>query len=112
LNIVGSVVFGNLYSTFYDESVFPDSYSFKPERYLNEEGKFVKPTGKQMLPFSIGKRGCLGEGLARTEIFMFLVSIAQHFQAKSVGDNKAAEEGIDIFTHSPKPFKFTLESRE
>ncbi|KAF6023453.1 CYP2E1 [Bugula neritina] len=53
----GSVVLGNLYSTFYDESVFPDSYSFKPERYLNEEGKFVKPTGKQMLPLALVKEG-------------------------------------------------------
>lgn len=108
----GCRIMANLYSTYHDESVFPESYLFKSERFLNSDGEFVKPTGKQMLPFSLGKRACLGEGLARTELFMFLVSIVQQFHFTAVGETKSAEEGIDVFTHSPLPFKYTFCARE
>ncbi|GMR51114.1 hypothetical protein PMAYCL1PPCAC_21309, partial [Pristionchus mayeri] len=36
---------------------------FCPERHINEAGEFVKDP--RITPFSVGKRACLGEGLAR-----------------------------------------------
>ena len=111
LIILGSTVVASLYSTYHDEDVYPDSYSFIPDRFLDEQGVFVKPSGKQMLPFSIGKRVCLGESLARTELFMILVSFVQRFQVSRVTEEKVGEDGVDVFVHSPKEFQFTLEQR-
>ena len=105
------MVRANIYSTCYDEEVYPEPYTFKPERFLDEQGMFIKPIGKQMLPFSIGKRVCPGESLARTELFMTLVSFVQRFEAIRVADKKANEEGVDVFIHSPRPFDFVLKQR-
>ncbi|KAF4966924.1 hypothetical protein FSARC_5457 [Fusarium sarcochroum] len=45
----------------HDETVFPDSYAFIPERWLDEDKKFRKDLERSMLAFSKGSRGCLGK---------------------------------------------------
>uniref|UniRef100_A0A914YUU0 Cytochrome P450 n=1 Tax=Panagrolaimus superbus TaxID=310955 RepID=A0A914YUU0_9BILA len=49
----------------FDERYFPEPLKFKPERFLDSEGKFFQPSS--LMPFGVGKRACLGEGLARLE---------------------------------------------
>ena len=51
---------------------------FDPERFLDEQGNFVN--SKHVIPFSIGPRNCLGEQLARMQIFIFLVGMVQKFE--------------------------------
>ena len=47
--------------------------SFKPETFLDGEGKAKKDD--HLVPFSIGKRQCLGETLAKAELFIFFVRL-------------------------------------
>lgn len=44
----------------HDESVFPDSHAFVPERWLGENGQHRKDLDRALLAFSKGSRGCLG----------------------------------------------------
>lgn len=44
----------------HDEEVFPDSYSFSPERWLDENGEHRRALEKYMVAFSRGSRVCLG----------------------------------------------------
>lgn len=40
--------------------IFPNPYDFKPERWLDEDGKRMKSLDKYLLSFSKGTRQCLG----------------------------------------------------
>ena len=42
------------------ESVFPDSYEFIPERWLDAQGQRRKDLDRYLLSFSKGSRQCLG----------------------------------------------------
>lgn len=46
--------------THHDETVFPDSNSFIPERWLDENNQRNKSVERGMLAFSKGSRSCLG----------------------------------------------------
>ncbi|XP_048220431.1 cytochrome P450 2E1-like isoform X2 [Perognathus longimembris pacificus] len=82
----GTVVIPALDSLLYDNQEFPDPDKFKPEHFLNENGKFKY--SDYFKPFSAGKRVCVGEGLARMELFLLLSAILQHFNLKSLVDPK------------------------
>ncbi|XP_004438905.1 PREDICTED: cytochrome P450 2E1 [Ceratotherium simum simum] len=82
----GTVLIPTLDSLLYDDQEFPDPEEFKPEHFLNENGKFKY--SDHFKAFSAGKRVCVGEGLARMELFLFLSAILQHFNLKSLVDPK------------------------
>merc|ERR1719430_1655841 len=54
-------------------SYWGDGTTFRPERFLDSEGKCHKDD--HLIPFSIGKRQCLGETLAKAELFLFFSGI-------------------------------------
>ncbi|KAF4986601.1 hypothetical protein FGRMN_10769 [Fusarium graminum] len=60
----------------HDEAVFPESYKFMPERWLDDENKFRKDLERSMMAFSKGSRGCLGKNLALCELYLSLTALA------------------------------------
>ena len=74
-----------------DETIWERPEIFNPDRFINEEGKFVH--SPNMMAFSIGPRHCLGEHLARMELFIFLVSLVRRFEF--LPDPNAAEPSVD-----------------
>ncbi len=49
----GALLIPNLWNIFRDPSLWPEPEKFKPERFLNAEGKAVKP--EELIPFSTGE---------------------------------------------------------
>ncbi|CAD5235199.1 unnamed protein product [Bursaphelenchus xylophilus] len=62
----------------YDEKIFPQPEEFIPERFIDKNGNVR--TKKELLAFSIGKRQCLGENLARMEVFLVLANILNQYK--------------------------------
>ncbi|XP_068216738.1 cytochrome P450 2L1-like [Palaemon carinicauda] len=69
-------------SIHHDDRYWDDPDRFLPERWLSPEGKFVMRK-EGFLPFGTGKRACIGESLARMEIFIFTTSIFQNFSVSA-----------------------------
>ncbi|CAJ0567333.1 unnamed protein product, partial [Mesorhabditis spiculigera] len=77
----GSVVCPQISCVLYDDKIFPEPYKFKPERFLNADGSYRKY--EELVPFSVGKRQCAGEGLARLELYIVIANIFQTFKISS-----------------------------
>ncbi|XP_030576816.1 cytochrome P450 2K1-like [Archocentrus centrarchus] len=102
----GTTVFPLLTSVLHDPSEWERPHSFYPAHFLDKEKKFVKRNA--FIPFSAGRRICLGESLARMELFLFFTTLLQHFRFTPAPG--VSEDELDLtpsvgLTLSPSPHK-------
>ncbi|KAK6053846.1 hypothetical protein COOONC_08649 [Cooperia oncophora] len=74
-------VYGEIHQILAHSPVFKDGHEFRPERFLMEDG--VTPNKEaidHLCPFSMGKRQCAGEALARVELFIGVVILLQNYK--------------------------------
>ncbi|KAL2763189.1 cytochrome P450 2B6 precursor [Daubentonia madagascariensis] len=83
-------VFPILNSALRDPRYFEKPDVFNPDHFLDANGALKK--NEAFIPFSLGKRICLGEGIARSELFLFFTTILQNFSLAS----PVAPEDIDL----------------
>ncbi|KFQ29508.1 Cytochrome P450 2J6, partial [Merops nubicus] len=73
-----TVILANIDSVMFDPGKWETPDQFNPGHFLDEDGNFVNRD--VFLPFSIGHRVCMGELLARMEIFIVFSTLLQAFR--------------------------------
>ncbi|CAL8107086.1 unnamed protein product [Orchesella dallaii] len=107
----GTMVSANAFYIHYDPALWEEPTKFKPERFLVDNGKVFKKS-EYVIPFSIGKRHCIGESLARDTIFLFLTNIVQQFfvECDPSNPNPSLQPGIG-FTLNPQEYSVIFKTR-
>lgn len=101
----GVTVMANLHSVHHSHSLFQGPGEFRPERFLDDAGRFVP--NRNVMPFSVGKRQCMGESLARANIFLFLTGWLQHYSFRwpEGFQHDFSEDLENTFMRAPRPYK-------
>lgn len=105
-----TVIISNMTAILNDPTYFQNPHAFNPDRFISPEGKL---TGcEPVAAFCVGRRVCLGEALARMELFLFLTSILQNFDIElPVGVIEPNMEGTLGITFLPSNDPLVLRSR-
>ncbi|CAI2353091.1 unnamed protein product [Caenorhabditis sp. 36 PRJEB53466] len=82
----GTAVTAHIGMIHVDEELFRNHTEFRPERFTEQEG-----LDKKLIPFGIGKRACLGESLARAELYLVMGNMILDFDMEPVGETPKIE---------------------
>lgn len=108
----GTCLYQNRYAMSRDTKYWAKPDDFHPEHFLDPRGKLVMSAA--YMPFSAGKRTCIGESLANMETFLFFVNLVQAFEI--TGDKSEAEKVMADMTlaliDSPPPFNVQFLPRQ
>lgn len=105
-----SIIQFNLRSVNMDPKYWKNPEEFNPNRWLNEQGMFENKSA--FMPFGLGRRVCLGEQLARMELFLFFTALLQFFNFKLPKNHThPGFEGVQGLAVGPKDYELIAEKR-
>ena len=93
-----------LHGVHMDPDLWQEPESFRPERFLTEEGKLHKPA--HFMPFAAGQRMCLGDKIAEIELQLFFTSLLHVFDIENpCGSGLPSLRGLAGVTVSPADYE-------
>ncbi len=106
----GARIMGNVIGIHKDPREWQDPDMFNPDRFLDKEGAFQTQPG--WLPFSTGKRVCLGESLAKADLHLITSLLLQRFTfVPAPGEELSLDYKKGPSMLLPVPFKVIVQKR-
>ncbi|KAK9401391.1 cytochrome P450 2C31-like [Crotalus adamanteus] len=100
----GTFIIPDLRSVLLDPEQWETPEKFNPNHFLDKDGKFMER--EEFLLFGIGLRACVGEQLARIEIFIFLSTLLRAFSFRlPAGVKELNETPVAKMIMHPHPYK-------
>jgi len=107
----GTLAIPLLWNVLSDPDTFPHPEKFDPHRFLDEEGKVKR--NPNLIPFSSGKRVCIGEGLANMELFIFFAGLFSRFRFFYPPNESIPTLAAGVgFVRAPTPYNICVELRD
>ncbi|KAK6186247.1 hypothetical protein SNE40_008319 [Patella caerulea] len=107
----GTMVMINHWALHNDPEVWKDPEIFRPERLLDADGNLA-PKTMSWLPFSAGRRNCLGESIARPEMHLMLAILLRNFTFKCPEGKTIDLTPEGCFTFLPRKSDVIVEARK
>ncbi|XP_077204282.1 cytochrome P450 2J2-like [Paroedura picta] len=100
----GTIIFPDMQSVLFDPTQWETPEAFNPNHFLDKDGSFVKR--EAFLPFGAGARACLGEQLARIELFLFFANLLRAFTFQlPEGVKELNTDPVVGASLAPRPYK-------
>lgn len=107
----GTQVLPNLYGIHMNPKLWNQPDRFDPSRFIIND-KATKPD--YFIPFSVGRRMCLGDVLAKMEVFLFLVGLLQKYDLSVAEEDRHCPpqvKGTIGVSNTPASFRVALKAR-
>ncbi|KAF8064878.1 cytochrome P450 [Lyophyllum atratum] len=112
----GSLVIANSWAMLHNEDVYPDPFSFHPDRFM--KGTKLDPAAKDPThaAFGFGRRICPARYMAASAIWIAVASIVSTFDITKAIDEEGnviepSHEYMCSLVRSPVPFKCSIKPR-
>ncbi|KAL4876467.1 cytochrome P450 [Aspergillus karnatakaensis] len=107
----GTVVGVNAWVAHYDEIIFPNAKTFRPERWIEaeEDPARLKVMNEMYMPFGLGSRTCLGKHISILEMSKLIPQIIRNFDFET--QNRTLETENYWFV-KPTNFEVKVRRRE
>ncbi|XP_063968800.1 cytochrome P450 1A1-like isoform X1 [Lytechinus pictus] len=111
----GAVVMINTYSMHYDPQEWNQPDKFLPEHFLDTRGT-VRDHPPSFLPFGAGRRGCLGEAVAKADLFLIFTWFMQNYTFSRV-PGKESEDILKMIPQTAsgrllRPYEIMINKRD
>ena len=106
----GTTVLILLHNALNDEEEWGDPHVFRPERFLDADGKYISKPNHYFIPFSDGRRSCPGNKLAFNNMFLIVTRFLQKTSDIQVVGGVTEEHlrGDLSITNAFEPIPFSL----
>ncbi len=101
-----------IYQIHRDERYFPEPEEYKPERFLKFDSDKNNQNPYTYIPFSAGRRNCIGQRFAMLEIKVILANILRYFKIECNQNYKDLKPYCYMIFKGENPIKVTLKERK
>lgn len=106
-----TLVMVNLYNLHHDPENWDEPEKFKPERFLDDDGK-ISAKIPSFMPFSAGRRVCLGESIAKVNLFVVFACFLQRYSlSMPPGETANFEEKEQPLLIEARPYNIIMKKR-
>ncbi|KAF9545038.1 cytochrome P450 [Agrocybe pediades] len=113
----GAIIVPNAWAMLHDPKVYPDPFSFRPERFLKEDGTLDNSVrDPSLFAFGFGRRICPARYMAYSAIWITIATILTVYDVKKAVDEDGNEieptyEYFSGLVCMPLPYKCSLTPR-